>query len=491
MNARHQLTVCLVVAACVGAVQQAAAQSVRISGTTTVRYLELQPLQIDSVPVGSTQGDGVLRRSNDGQMVECVDPAPYCYTYDSGSAVSSAPGLQDLHVSAWGFGRGIRLYAHLRGRAVVAGSASLWPLANDHFDAMEAYLELERPHFRVRVGRQFEVNGLDFGNFDGASVLLRPLPELSVEGYGGWSLETGLNEAVTSGAIAAVEPFAPDSRGLLLGLQARARPVPALSLSAVYERVIRQDRAGLYSERVGTDGLLRGGRVALDWALQADLATGDLNELRGRVLYSPTNRVTLSGFARRHQPYFDLWTIWGAFGAVGFAEAGAGGSWRSGDGTLRVDAQAARRHYLDTGAGASFAPLRSDGWSLSASASADLAPHWSMDGQYGLNLGFGAAKSQGSARLQHTLRNGILLAASGTAFQMADELRVSSGTVVGLGLDGGVPVGTRSRVSGSIFGYRHLTDLPASGPNWSQLRASISFSWTLGPEPGLPAPGGM
>lgn len=468
----------------------AAGQAVRISGATTVRYLQLRPLTVDSVPIASAQGTGVLRQTADGRWVQCVDGQAYCYAYGSGARVGSAPGLQDLRISAWGFGRGLRVYAHLRGRAVVAGNTSLWPLASDHFDAMEAYVELERPRFRVRAGRQWEVNGLGFGSFDGGSLLVRPLRELNVEAYGGWSLPTGLYEPVTSSAISAVEPFAPEVRGVIFGVQAHARPLPELSLGAVYERRLAQDGSGLYSERVSTDGMLRNGRFALDWALRADLATRQLNELRGRLLYTLNPRLALRAFARRHRPYFDLWTIWGAFGAVGFTEGGVGASWRTAGGALQLDGQAARRHYLDTGAGVSFAPLRADGWSLSASGALRAGPLWTVDAQYSLDLGFGADKSAGGLRIGHAPVHGLSLGLDASAFQMTDELRVSEGTVVGLGLDGGYRLGGRSRIDGSVTGYRHLGATPDNGPDWSQLRANLTFSWTVGPEPGLPAPGG-
>lgn len=468
----------------------ARAQSVRVSGATTMNYVELRPLRIDSVPASTTTGDGVLRRDAEGRTVECQVSAPYCYLYGTGSVANSVPALQDLTVSVWGFGRGIRFYAHARSRAVVAGSSTLWPLADDHFDGLEAYLELERRSFRVRVGRQYDVSGLSFDNFDGASVLVRPMRILSVEAYGGWRLEQGLNEPVTSGALAAVEPFAPTSRGVLLGVRALARPIPALSLSATYERVIAANRLGLYSERLATDGMVRGGRLSFDWAMQADLALGDLNELRGTFTYTPASRITVRAFARRHKPYFDLWTIWGAFGAVGFVEGGAGASWRSEGGRLSLDGQATRRHYLQTDAAVGFAPIRSTGWSLSTSGALALAPRWSLDGQYGLDLGFGAAKSQGALRLRRTLAGGHSVALTGTAFQTADELRVNSGTVVGVGLSGGLHLGGRSRIDGSVFDYRHLGRVPDYGPDWSQVRASVTFTWTVGAEPGLPAPVG-
>ncbi len=468
-----------------------AAQDVRISGTTTLNYVELRPLQFDSVPATSVTGDGLLRRAPDGSTVQCVDPSPYCYFYGNASAASSAPALQDLRVSAWGFGRGMRFYADLRGRAVVGGSTTLWPQANDHFDALEAYLEMDRPGYRIRAGRQWDVSGLAFNNYDGASLLLRPSRALSIEAYGGWSLETGLNESVTNGALAAVEPFAPDSRGVLLGLRAQARPVPALSLAAVFERTIAANRSGLYSERAATNGMWRGARMSFDWAAQLDLSTNDVNELRGQVLYTPSSRVSMRAFARRHQPYFDLWTIWGAFGAVGFAEGGAGASWRSSDGAVTLDGSASRRHYLDTGAEVGFAPFHTNGWTVTTASNLRLSPQWGLDAQYAADLGFGAAKSQGALRLRRSLPNGNAIGISGTAFQTADELRVRSGTVMGIGLDGAVQVNARGRLTATVFDYRHAGRVPENGPNWSQLRASLTYTWTLGAEPGVPAPGGM
>ncbi len=468
----------------------ARAQDIRITGTTTMNYVQLQPLHIDSVLASTTTGTGLLRRAADGRTVQCVDPALYCYVYRNGATQSTAPGSQDLLVSAWGFGRGVRFYAHVRSRAVVGGNDDLWPQANDHFDALEAYFELERAAFQVRVGRQYDVGGLDFTNYDGASVLLRPIRMVNVEVYGGSTLETGINEPVTNGALAAVEPFAPDSRGLLIGAHAQARPTPALSLSADYERVSAADRTGLYSQRAATSGMLRGDQLSLDWTAQIDLARNALNELRAQVLYTPTPQLTVRTFIRRHEPYFDLWTIWGAFGAVGFVEGGTGASWRSLDGAITLDGQASRRQYLNTDAEVAFAPIQSSGWNVNTSGAIRLAPRWALDAQYAADLGFGAAKSQGALRLRRELSDGRSLALSGTAFQTADELRVSSGTVVGVGLTGGWRFTERSRIDGSVYDYWHMGAVPESGPNWSQMRANLSFSWTVGAEPGLPGQGG-
>ena len=488
MIRRHSFALLLLACA---AVRPARAQDVRVTGTTTVNFVQLRSLEVDSVLAASTTGDGVVRLAPDGSAVQCVAPSAYCYFYGNGSVIASAPALQDLQVSAWGLGRGIRFYADFRGRAVVGGSNTLWPQADDHFDALEAYLEFARPKVVVRAGRQWDVSGLAFNNYDGASVQVRPWTALSLEAYGGLTLQTGLDEPVTSGALAAVEPYAPNSRGVLFGLRAQARPAPPVWLSAVYERSAPENRSGLYSERLATDGMFRAGRLSMDWAAQVDLASAELNELRGQLLYSPNQRVTVRAFARRHRPYFDLWTIWGAFGAVGFVEGGAGASWRSADGALSVDGQASRRHYLNTDAEVGFAPLRANGWSMNGSGSMRLSPVWALNAQYGLDLGFGAAKSQGGLTLRRGLANGNSISLSGTAFQTADELRVSSGTVVGVGLSGVWRLGDRSTIDGSVFDYQHAGRVPDSGPDWSQLRATLTYRWTVGAEPGLPAPGGM
>ncbi len=119
------------------------------------------------------------------------------------------------------------------------------------------------------------------------------------------------------------------------------------------------------------------------------------------------------------------------------------------------------------------------------------AEAWIVDAQYGIDLGFGAGKSQVGVRVQRAMGERLSLAVRADAFQTADELRVSHGTVLGLGVDGGLTIGPRSRVDGSIATYRHQPGASEDGPDWSQLRASVSFSWTVGAEPGMDGAGGL
>ncbi len=461
------------------------AQSVRVSGVTTMRYIGIRPLTADSVLAADVPGTTLIRETVDGHTVRCVEGATYCRFFRSADALAAVPASQDLSVSAWGFGRGLRVFARARARASLAAGEAVWPRADDPLDILAAYAELDRPAFRIRAGRQWATTGLGFYNFDGASLVVRPVRPLRLEGFGGWSLVRGLNEPITGGALAAVESFVPEDRGLLAGVRVQFRPSAALDASAVYQREIRSDRAALYSERAAAGLAWRTDVTTVETDLEADVALGVVNEARARATVHPSRTLGLDVFARRHRPYFDLWTIWGVFDPVGFDELGAGATWRGGPYTL--EAHGSWRTYPETGASHPFTDFNSDGWRLRASAGARLRD-WTLNGWYVYDLGFGAAGGQGGLRAERPLARDAFAALTAHAFQRAYEFRVRSGTVIGLAGDVGVPLGSRARVLGGLTGYLHTGS--GADVDWSQLRGSLRLEWTLGAEPGLPEEGG-
>ncbi len=466
------------------AAQPVLAQSVRVTGSTRSHFVNMRPLVPDSVLATETRGSGTLRTTADGQVVRCLAGDRYCRFSRSVDAISTLPMTQDLRISSWGYGQGVRLYAHLRGRGVVAEEQTIWPRADDAFDALVAYVELDRSSFRVRAGRQWKVSGLGYHNFDGASLLLRPVTGVSFEAYGGWSLTRGLNEPRTSDALSAIEDFAPNDRGLIVGVQATARAVQGNSLSVLYQREIRTDRAALLSEQVALDGLFRRGSASFDGSLEIDLASREVNEARLAGRTSIGSEFTAGAFVRHYQPFFELWTIWGAFDPVGFFEVGTSGSWRDSERPRSVDLQIARREYGETHVTDIFGPVRSTGWRVSASGSLSPAEAWTLQGYYGAEIGFGAAKSQGRLHAQRTFDDATWLGLSATAFQRIFEFRVAKGTVYGLGLDGGLALGERTALTGSLALYRHDAGVETPEVDWNQIRASIQFDWTVGAEPG-------
>lgn len=460
------------------------AQSVRISGVTSFQYLDVRPLVEDSVPVGETNGSGILRRSAEGYVVRCIADDLYCRYRRPNSSSSTLPAVQDLDVNAWGFGRGLRAYARLRGRGMVVGDAAFWPRSDKLLDVLAAYLEFNRSKFRARAGRQWGT-GLGYHNFDGVSLLVRPSAMFSAEAYGGRSLVKALNAPYTSDELLAMEPFAPDVGALIFGGRVSARPSRRAAITAMYEREIRTDRLGLYAERAALDGMLRLGGASIDGEIRYDFATATVNEARLRAWLPRFGAFTVNVYARHHDPFFELWTIWGAFSPLSFQEAGVSGAWRKFGTPFEVSVWGAGRRYQGAEAENLFGDVRSNGFRFGTAFSAQLDDAWTLSGQYRTEVGFGAARSDGTARLQRSLGIGEHVAINLAAFQRLYELRVEEGTVLAIGGDAAIRRGPRFRVVGSFNVYRHGGNDAAPDADWTQLRGSLRLEWTVGAEPGI------
>jgi hypothetical protein len=464
----------------------AEAQSFRVTGSTMIRYMEVRPFVLDSLLATETQGTGLLRQTPDGQVVRCVGAETFCRGVRPGSRTSTIPAVQDLEMSAWGFGEGIRAFAHLRGRTSWGGNPDLWPRANETLDVMAAYAELDRERYRVRAGRQWVTSGLGFYNFDGVAGTVRPLPGLAVEAQVGRSLVRGLNEQRTGSALEAIEELAPIEPGLLLSTQVRYRPHSRLAVAGLYHRDIRDDRAGIYSELARAEAVYRHGATTVEGAVERDLAGGEFNELRLRVRAPPYRSTLVAGEVRRYRPYFELWTIWGAFSPVGFDEGRLDVTWARGRGDIIVRGEASYRSYDDTGFETSVQAPRTNGWGLGLNTSYSPRSFWRLEGGYRMEVGFGAARSEGHAGVLRQIPDRGHVALRGLAFQRLYEFRLDHGVVLGLGAETALRITDRSRVVGNLTTYHHRDRGDTTDMDWSQLRGSLRLQWTVGAEPGTP-----
>ena len=466
--------------------REARGQYVRISGTTWAQSIDLRPLREDSVLVGDVPGEGVYRTTAAGQVVRCLEGASFCRYFTSGARASATPLTQDLSVAAWGLGEGISFHSQGRFRSSLGGDRTLWPRQGDRFDLIDAYLEVERSRYRARLGRLWSVNSLGAYNFDGGALTLRRWGG-SLEAFGGRALVQGLNEGYTSGEIGAIDDIPPESEGYLIGVRLRARPTPLSALSVLYQRVVRGDRAALYSERAAVDASTRRGRATLDGTLAYDVATNVINEARLRAA-----RGLFGGFdgaleVRRHRPFFELWTIWGAFAPVGFDEGRMNVTWRGLGERLLLDAHGAYRTYQEANTGAGFLPLRSNGWRAGTGATWLPTEHLSASASFDVDIGFGSSRSDGSAGVRWTKGDGTYVGASGSAFQTIYEFRVGNGRVLGASLDAGLRLTSELRLAADVGVYRHRLSDGALGTDWSQRRASVRLEWAIGSDPGLAA----
>jgi hypothetical protein len=465
------------------AVERTQAQVVRITGSTAIRYLELRPLVRDSVAAVDVAGSGLLRQLTDGRIVRCIPEDPYCRDTHPGSRQATVPIIHDVTASVWGLGEGVRLFMQLRGRTTWGSGSELWPRAEDPVDVLAAYAEMERERLRVRAGRQWKVSGLGFYNFDGVTMAFRPVTSAWLEVYAGRSLLRGLNEPRTGGALESIEALAPPAAGLLLGVQARYRSASRLAASVVYQVDFRNDGGGRYSELAAADAVLALGSGSVEGSIELDVARVALNEARLRASAPPLGPVVLHAEVRRYRPYFELWTIWGAFSPVGFDEARAGATWAVlPSGRLLLRGDASWRGYDDPDDGISH--HRSDGWGLGAYATWSPSAPWRLDAAYRVESGFGASRRDGHAGVARQLGDFGSIAVQALAFQRLFEFRLEEGTVLGIAAEANLRVSDRVRLFTGAAAYRHAGPRASAAPDWTQRRGSIRLQWTVGPEPG-------
>jgi hypothetical protein len=461
---------------------QADAQGVAISGSSSAQYIELRPLVLDSVPYLQTDSAwGVYRRAADGTLARCDAAQRYCSFLRSATPNSLVAMTQDLDVSAWGFGQGMSLHAQLRGRGAAGDARELWPQATQTFDALSAYLELDRSAGRARLGRQWITSSLGVFNFDGAAILFRPTQALHAEIYGGGTLVEGLNRSLSTEALSPVEDLPPTDGAYLLGTTIQLRRNAWGALRAQYQREIRHDRAGLYSERFAADGEARlGARGTVAGQLSRDLATGSFNDLSLSLRMALPGTTNARLEARRYTPYFDLWTIWGAFAPVGYDELRGNVDWSSADARVSLGASGGRRSYRDTQTGVASLPLRTSGWRLGGTAAFRATTEWSAQASYNVDVGVGASSSDGDVTVRWSPSDRLSLGVHGLAFQNIYEFQVGSGRVLGGGGEGVVRLTPDIRLVADALVYHNTGSDRPQLVNWNQRRATVRLEWAVG-----------
>jgi hypothetical protein len=247
----------------------------------------------------------------------------------------------------------------------------------------------------------------------------------------------------------------------------------------------RIDGRGVYSELAAVNGAFEIAGVQADGSVEVDAASAVLNEARLHLQSPPVGRFSPYLQLRRYRPYFELWTIWGAFSPIGFDEGRGGVTWSGPDDKLIVRGEASYRNYGQAGLAESLDDYRTHGWGLGTNIIWSLHPKWTANASYRLESGFGASgwDTQAGARLQ--LGEAGSIAFQGTAFERLYEFRLNGGVVLGLGAEASLPVNDRVHLFAGLSAYRHLGRGTDSGVDWNQRRASVRLQWSLGAEPGV------
>jgi len=437
----------------------------------------MRSLERDSLPESEVPGEGLVRRLADGTIVSCTI-GDYCRWYRSGRTDGLWATNQTLAFTAWGGVRGLSATVALRGRVGTSDSVPFWPRASQKFDALSAYLTWDSRHVRIRGGRQQLTNALGWYNYDGAAVLWKTLPFLWVEGWAGWSLARNIDEPRDGDLMQEADVFAPDRRGLIFGGELGARWGRKVAGSVLYQREIRTDRLALYTERLAFDVGALLGRVSIDAKAKYDMAYADFNDARLTITTPIAAGFDFSVQGRRYLPFFELWTIWGAFSPVAFNEAKGSVRWSSPRLGLSLEAAGGYRKYEDTESGAEFAGIKDYGWTVSGRATWGNNG-WYADGGYRAVTGFGAVRYGGDLTVGKTFGPRTYVGLRGTSTQNFGEFRVGEQFVNGGGIDGSIAFGDLA-IIGSYQLYRITYDKRPQDEDWTQNRAYVGLQWRFG-----------
>ncbi len=452
---------------------------------TYASALQIRDLVLDSVPADWVPGEGVQRVLNDGTPAVCGEA--YCQFYRSGTDLGVIPVLQDLEFNAWTGITGLSAYAHLRGRQTVGDWKTVWPRTEEEFEALAAYVEYRRSFYKLQVGRIWKTSSLGFYNYDGGAAEFRLPNRLDVNVFGGMSLVRGLNQMHHSDLISSVEPLAPREDAYLAGVEARWRPLPALSAAMTYQREETRNSGDLYSERFAGSARLLVDDATVDMEFKYDLATEQVNLFRLAVSTPLKAGFRANGEVRKYVPFFELWTIWGAFSPVGYEEARGRLDWAGLGGRLSAYGYASYRRYQETHAEApEVSAIRDNAWRFGGGGRYTLAEDLSVSGEYRWDEGFGSSGHGGDLTLQRFFGSGRYVSLMGTAFETFSELQVGSGRVFGGGIQGGTPLGIgRAKLMGGAMFYKHQQLDRPGRLDLNQARLNLILEIPFGKDPGL------
>lgn len=456
-------------------------QGVRGWAGTSVRYLEMQPLQLDTALAGDVVYDADGNARVDGRLVWCSETP--CLYYRPAEVRNAVVGSQDLGLTAWGLGMtGLSATILLRARDHLSGDLD-WPLSDDPLDVLVAYGELRRGALRLRAGRQESPSGLGFSAFDGGSARWDG-SNLWAEGFGGRSLARGLSEPARE-ALRGIEDFVRDQEAWLFGGAAGLR-WGVSGIGVRYQREIHADRAGLISERAAVDlQTVLPWRIRLRSSVDYDLAFGRFGKAsvalqRGLM----DGRWVAEVEGRRYVPYFDMSTIWGFFSPVPFHEARLRLSGGLGAGA-GVQVAVAAREYDDPEATVVFRPLRDRGYRAEVRGTWSSGERLQIDAGYDLDWAAHAFLHSLDGSVTVGWTEALRTRAFGTSFQQFEAFRLGDGSAFGGGIGLEWNATDRVRLDGMLSLIRQEGGRGGEGDAWTQTRASFGMRYEFGEDPGL------
>lgn len=443
-----------------------------------VAYRGLTPDSVALADVVAGANGGL--ESPDGFAVRCRTGRTMCAFFRPGPVRRGGPLVTTLDLSVWGLGLpGLRVRAKARATAEF-GETGLWPGMDPAVQLLEGYAEYATSFVSAQLGRTHELSRLGFTAFDGARIELRPLGRrLSVFGYGGWGLGRGVPLPVTSPDLNPLDDFQPRDRQLVGGA-GLGWSLSRADGRVVYQREVDPAADAFVSERIAFDGSVTPVRgVTLSGGADYDIAAGLWGTADATVAYA-RGAVYAAVGGRRYRPFFDLWTIWGAFSPVPYSAAFGSGAVSPVAG-LELRGRAEAYWFDDAAAATPLARAEDDGWRWSLTARLTRLPSWTFDAGYHVETGPGAA-SLGFAG-GATFQPDPALAVTGHVSRLRRplEYRFSDSEVwsFGLRLDYQPAAELRLNAEARVYDESRRRD-DAGRVDWDQLRVNFGATIALG-----------
>jgi hypothetical protein len=451
-----------------------------------------QRVSFRGVTADSIRAADVLTDTNggpitpDGHAVSCFTAAPYCFYFRPGAQQSGIPASSTLDLSMWGFGvPGLRLHATGRVLTDLSGDR-LWPGTSPATRLIEGYAEYLRDALTVRLGRLLDEGRLGnagLGAIDGVrAAWLFDGPGVEVGAYGGWGLARGTLLPVTSPAVNPLLDFQPRDRQQVFGASVAAH-LGVVDARLEYRREVDPETRYFVAERAGGSlVLLPVAGLRLVSGLDYDLAQGRLGSAEATLRYSRPG-VAASVGGRYYRPFFDLWTVWGAFSPVPY---------RSITGSLAVDVLPSVQlrgrgewfRYDETETSTPTVDIEDGGHRLGIGATGRLGRDLTVDGNAHVEFAPGASTRGVDGRVSWQPRDPLRLRLEGGTLERPLEFRFQEAGITWLGAAVDVTLSSGWRVGATVQRYWESRDRPDAGAfDWNQWRLGARISLLLRSEP--------
>lgn len=459
-----------------------AAQSWRLRFDAAGQRVAIRSIVRDSITDAEVQaGPTGGPVSPDGFAVTCFNDG-YCHFFRPGEVRRGVPAMASTDLTLWGLGvTGLRVRVHARYYTDLAGEQA-WAGTTPRLQLTEGFAEYIRNGLTVQGGRlldQGRLGNAGLGVLDGARAALRfDRVPIDVSLYGGWGMARGTVLPVTSPAVNPLLDYNPGVRQIVAGgsVGLRLRDVDA---TVEYRREIDPITDYFVAERAGISAQLRPfKRVSLVGGADYDMALAQLGTAEATLNYSAPRLWATVG-ARHYRPYFDLWTVWGAFSPVPYR--GVNGSLAVGVlKNLQLRGRGEWFRYEPTEASTPQVNAKESGWRAGLEATVTPRPQWIVTGGAHTERLPGASSEGVDARVSWHPSDPITLSVEGGSLQRPLEFRFQDAGLTWIGAAANYRMAERWQVGATIDRYWESRDrLDAGAFDWNQWRLGLRASVTL------------